>query len=464
MEKQFVINTTGTEVTVADLELIATEAALADDKVFAALLKLFPYPTATQVNGSYVYKGVLPKRVAGFEQCIAVDAGTANGTLKIGPFRIFLGTQTAASSDPKANLDDIRSTLYVGAAATSGVTDITLTANAIGNPRWDLIYAKVTFDNNDTSVTRYIKDATTKVVTASAVTVTKNLKVELFSQAGTASATPVPPGPPTDSGNVYYVPLCYVRIPASWTPGTINSGEILECYSPVRVDSETGGVSAGPANKHYDSGTNGAGGSMITSAVLQNFCTTGIRPGYVLSPSMAGLECRFLLIDVEGADTGWNIGTSGTDTLLDDTIDWRYRYFWWQARREFGLGGTTFYFATGNTESNGGGGGTAIVPTAAKVGSDLVGFGQSHYADGASTGGAAGTNSYGTTLPNGSARVVYFDNGASPGTSYFDVFVKSDGKLYCRVTNGGTVWDGKFFIVLWATGQARVSTSAYAMT
>lgn len=434
MEKQFKINTAGTEITISDLELIGTEAALADDKVFAALLKLVPY------NGSTVYKGVLPKR--DYTQGL-VKPGS--GVVTVAPFRVFIGTRTAATTSAKDNRDDIRSSLYVGSSATSGVTTLTITDNSSGNPRWDLVYAKVTVDNNDSSVTRYVKDTTSKVVTPTAVTVTKNLLIELFVQQGTPSATPVPPAAPSDSGSIYYLQLAYVVVPNGYAGAGMAVKSVQDCYTPVLPDSQSIGLSARPASEFYNVGTNGAGGTILTAARLQDWCTTNTKPAYALSPSMVGLEYRTLLIDLTSAtSSNWNVATSAQ--LLDDTIDWRKRFFWWNMCM-LTQGSRTAYFATeyhDNTSEY------YYVPSPQASSFNQSGFGQSFRDD-------SGTIAtvYNDTLPANSARVIYIESPTSD--AYLSVYVNlTDGKLYCQTT--GTTFNSKNFFALFATGASTDSS------
>lgn len=321
MEKTFKIDYNGQQIQKSDLELIGESAGLADDRVFAELMRLAPY-TGT------VARGILAYGYRGSAGVGTVAPNGATGTVLVNPFRAIIGARTPAATDAKKAQRDIRSALVVAEGDTSLTHTVSIASNASGNPRWDLVYAAVAVDANSTpTVLRKVKDPTTKVISSQTVSVSKVTSITLGVAAGTPGASPAYPATPADSAGTYYVPLAYIRVPNGFNgTSTVVNTDINEIATVIQMSSRVGGYNLRPSKSNVSVtgvGTSTQNGSMAWNAGL------GYRAGAYMPPSMAGAEGLLIAIDVSNAANGNWSHQSGD--VIDDTIDWRNRIFRWSA-------------------------------------------------------------------------------------------------------------------------------------
>ena len=312
MEDRYQHTLNGQSVVQADLNLLGETSALADDRVFAELFRMQPY------DGSTVRKGILPYAHRASGAAALVEPIGATGAVIINPFRAFVGSRTAAEDDAKKNWRDIRSAICVGENELPQA--VTISANASGNPRWDLIYAAVAVDASTASVTRKRKDPTSKVVTAASVVTRLATTVTLGVEAGTASATPVWPSVPSDAGDVYYIPLAYIRVANGFgATSTVLPEDIVEVAPCLAMSHASGVAAAEPANQQY-----------VVSTTRQQAwgAASGKRPTTFIPPTFTGLHSLFIALDLADEDAGFH---SHLDGAVLDNRDWRGRLCFWQA-------------------------------------------------------------------------------------------------------------------------------------
>lgn len=302
MESQFQLEENGQQVQQDDLDLLGEVSALADDRVFAEILRLAPY------DGS-VSRAILPYGHAESGDDATVAPNGASGTVLVRPFRAVVGSRTL--SDALANWRDIRSGIHAGSAV--GGTEVTISANASGNPRWDLIYAAVAVDANGVTDLRFVKDPVTLVAAEQAVTLTKVTTVAVGIVAGTAAASPTFPATPSDSGSTYYVPLAYVRVPSGFTStATVLEGDIAQADTVVSLSRAVGASSSRPASRS----------TAVTSAQQQSWGSTGTRPSTFMPASMRGTETVLIPVDT-------SLASDVDSATLDNSVDWRNRLVRW---------------------------------------------------------------------------------------------------------------------------------------
>lgn len=320
--KIFQITSNGQQVQRGDFNSLGEIAGLAEDHVFAELLRMTPY------DGSTVSRGVLPPTTGPL-----VASNGATGRVVINPFRAFIGSRTAEASEALDNRQDIRSVVSIAEGATNDVRTVLLAANASGNSRWDLVYAAVTVDANSASVTRKIKDTTTAVVTATSVVITKVQTMTVGAITGTPGASPAFPSITADGGGVYYIPLAYVRVPdgfgGSSTVANKNINIAATCLAISSPGLGTG--TTRPATSISKVGGAGLAGSGTSAYNGVNTWTgtNATRPGAYMSPTMVGTENLLIAVDLTHAtSTNWS---HQTGDVIDNSRDWRGRMFRWVA-------------------------------------------------------------------------------------------------------------------------------------
>jgi hypothetical protein len=393
MEQQFTITIDGQEVRSDDLNLLGQISGLADDKMFAELFRLpgsgAPssgiYPIAKwimphlgwSVNNGTPFSAGMP--VQGNKDIVAVSL-VANATIAVLPFRAFVGSRTQYITDAKLNVYDIRSCVHT---VTSGQNyePLTISANASGNARIDLIYALVNIDvDNASTVTRKIKNPSTKVVTTQSIANSKVTTVTIGRVQGTPSATPAVPVLPTDSGNNYYIPLAYVRVPNGFTSGsTVGAADILN-IAPVPILSPTTGANVTRVASSNCRPDPLGYASTVSSTRLATWANTGTTSPFWVQSAVSGQETVYIAIDNTGATA--DLRSHNTNETVDASIDWRNRivdyiayatdtneYAWSQ-----GATGDVFPSATAGNS-----GGLGVGATGTHTGH--VGFGQSFVAD-----------------------------------------------------------------------------------
>lgn len=420
MEPKNVIQIAGQEVQKSDIERIAENAAHADDRLLAELLRIRANPSSPQ-------KAVLPYGVSGHAAHGALNStagvqssGTADGKVRVMPFRAVLGTRDVTGLDATRG---IRTQLF--APAPSGQL-VQIAANASASPRWTLIYAAVTPDDDDIIADRYVKDIGTGVVTQQNLVITKSTKAEVLALDGTPAATPAKPGLPSDAAGTYYIALAYIWVPGSFTIVTqIDRKWIHECAPTVPVHASLGAVSCAPANQSHVPGG--------TVDLRQE--PTNARAGAYLPSTMVGGEERIILLQLARPDLSHNDGD-----VVDDSVDWRFRFFQWTATSKAGTTSTSG-FASDRSAT-----GVGPVPNATSL-MVATGLGQSFTDD--SSVPNAGLD---PDITDGNGVVVYLTSSHLAEIDPADFVVlyvrDSDGALMVRYA-GAT--PGQFFLWLRAT-------------
>lgn len=298
MENIFKLDFNGQQVQKQDFESLGETAGLADDRVLAELLRMAPYDGAAS-------KGILPFGHAESASVATVVPNGATGSVIVNPFRAFVGSRVTAATSGLRNWRDIRSAVYAG--LTTLGTQISISANASGNPRWDLIYATMSIEVDSASATRKVKNPVTKVITDETVALFKVNTVGVSVAAGVASATPTMAPPPVDGAGNYYIPLAWVRVPAGFNAtSTVLPSDIAESTAVLSLSSSMGVSSARPASR----------ASVATTAEQQLWGSSGVRPSLWLPASMRGSESLVIPVDT---------AVDADGVVLDNSRDWRNR-------------------------------------------------------------------------------------------------------------------------------------------
>jgi len=439
VEKKVFLTLEGQECQQGDLNDIGDVAARADDRVLWELLRLLPN------LGSGIDRAVLP---CGFRSHTAlpglaldtfVQGGTPDRIVKVLPFRAIVGP--IALSPAIENLRGIRSGYCVGGSGNLYST-VTISQNADpSNPRWTLIYAAVTPDLGSAPQDRFVKDAVSDVVAAVPITVAQTTSVSLGTVDGVAAATPTKPATPADASGVYFIPLAYVWVPASFgASGTIQPGYIHESAPTGHIHSALGVANLKPANEQYK-----VGGTVDSR---QSPFTTTKRPAAYLPSTMIGAEERLIALELKATHSSHADGD-----VVDDSIDWRFRVF----QSFFGVG----FDASGDLATTSPGalpiiGATPAFSQNGNVTCSGWQFGQSLQDDTAVLHTALIGASPVVTISDGQGIALWIDQGSVTqlGTSRAAVvlYVRStDGALILRWNTAVT--NGSIFIWLRASGQ-----------
>ena len=311
-EERFQLLQNGQELQKDDVNLVAKEAALADDRVLAELLRLAPF------DGAHVAKAIAPFGHTGASGPTVAPNG-ASGSALVAPFRAIIGSRTAVQAGAKDTWRDIRSAIYTG-SPTSLTGTVAFPPNPSPNPRWDLVYAAVAVDANGAAMQRFAKDAATKVVNLQTLVTTLTNPVTVGVVPGTPAASPAPPALPNDSGGTFYVPLALVHIGPNFGPtSTLSPLDIADIAPVARLARGLGGSVLRPADVHFE-----PGGSYLTPARLGDWGSNGIRSPLALPPSMAGGDSIILALElVDPNFRGW----LPDGAVLDHSVDWRNRLF-----------------------------------------------------------------------------------------------------------------------------------------
>lgn len=305
MEKSLHHSLVGLAVQTDDLNALGKAAALADDRVLAELLRMTPYDGA-------VSRGILAPSTA-------LIAPGAAGTVTVAPFRALIGSRTAVATEARENHRDIRSGLSVAEGATALNTVVPIAANASGQPRWDLILAKVMVEQPAAPVIRKHKSTTTGVVSEVTISHQVYTDVSIVVVQGTPAAAPVWPDPTPDSGSTYYVPLGYVRVQNGFgTATTVLKTAIAITAPALHVAPATGANSMSPPSSAV----------ALTTAQQEAWGASGSRPGHFMPSTAVGGESLLVYLDLQSSpSTGWS-HQSG-DVI--DSRDWRGRLCKWTA-------------------------------------------------------------------------------------------------------------------------------------
>lgn len=318
METQYQHIENGQEVRQQDINSMSENAALADDRALWELLRLLPY------DAGGPQKAILPYGVDGWAKpgtdnsTATVHPDPAGGRVRVRAFRAIVSSLD--STDNLERVRGIRSGYYTPASA--GFTPYTISANGSSDPRWTLLYAKIEPDKDGDTADVKKRDKTTGTVsTVAGVVINKKTTVSLGTADGTASATPTRPAIPADAAGAYYIPLAYILVPASFASGTVLERERIHEATPcITQNSATGVMSMRPANQQWT-----VGGTVDTNQD-GDAATPIFRPGAYLPPTMVGGEQRLILVQNHLAPLSHVDGD-----VVDDSCDWRFRYFHWVA-------------------------------------------------------------------------------------------------------------------------------------
>src|SRR5215469_9048367 len=283
-EPRFQLSLNGQELQQGDVNTIGKVAGLADDRVLAELWRMPTY------NGSTVSKMIVPFSNEGKTALNApgawLDWGT--GSINVNPFRVLIGSRSTVATSPSDNWRDTRSTICIG--SSNLYQSVSFVANSTIYSRWDLVYVAVTPDANAPGVTRYVKDPTTLIVSAQTVftilQTTQTLAVVTGTPANAGNLNPPLPALPADAAGTYYVPICYVLIPAGFTTTTAVNVKSIYCVAPIMPQSPqaTGNMAISPSTSQYtnlnSASTNGIIGWAESGGVS--------RPNWYISPEATG--------------------------------------------------------------------------------------------------------------------------------------------------------------------------------
>jgi hypothetical protein len=366
-DDRYIHSTEGQELQQDDINQVARTAALTEDYVYRELLRLFPNGDGrTPDRGVLPWEGTRPGGLYGERNPLVKTADPTTKTVTVAPFRFLLGSRQGAITDndeARDAMEDNRSTLALGSTALQ--QDVSLGADTTANDRWTLVYAAITVDTSAPTVTRFVKDPATQVITATSVSVNRLCPVTLSIVLGAEGASPSRPAVPADAGTTYNVPLAYVYCPHPFTGSSVVDPDHIHIAAPcLPLSPGVGAVNCGPASGMWDP----------AGPVVANHTWDGsARPEPYLPSSMAGGVDRVVQLKWEGADR--TIPLAGTATL-DDSLDWRDRFFQVLVVAE---DAGTFELASSRA------GGTSVVPGVAQrtLGTDMaIQAGQSFEADG----------------------------------------------------------------------------------
>lgn len=442
METKYQHTLNGQEVRQQDINLMADDAGYADDRLLWEFLRTQP-GSATPQKAIQVY-GVsgwaAPSNISTPNSSTALVVGNASdGKVRVAPFRAIIGSTTLFATSPIEHMRGQRSGYLVG--STTLHTEVSIAANASGNPRWTLIYAAVTPDANGATVTVKRKDPTTGVVADASVVTTKSTTVTVTSVDGTPAANPTTPSLPADAAGTYYIPLAYIMVPTGFGGASAVLREYIWEVAPViTLNSATGVPNVQPANGSF--AESGAVDTNQRSTLTQ----PDYQPGAYLPPAMVGAEERIIPIQLSLSPASHSDGD-----IVDDSIDWRGRLFWWSA---VGISGSTqaegYTFDRRSTSA-------AKTPAARyslALQSVAQGFGQS-FRDDSSQGFPAGVTFSASPFTTCMGLAVFIDDNVIPniggaGAAIALYVDSSTGALKIKLSTG-TAPGGQFVIWLRAT-------------
>lgn len=317
-ENAYQVPTNGAEVRIQDLDSISDNAGYADDRVLWELFRLTT-GSATPDRAIIPYGKRDGVAESGFTSTALVHGNVSDGSVRVMPFRAIVGSTNTSSQLGK--LRDIRSGYKVGASTQQTV--VPLTANNLGGIRWDLVYAIVTPDQDGDSASILVKDPTSLVVDPVPSTIiSKKTGVTLDVVIGTIIDTR--PAIPADAGGSYNIPLAYIAVPNLFTTSSAverhTIHEVAPCYP---IHSSTGAASLVPANQQHE-----IGGTVDDN---QNGDTSEKRPGAYVPSTMVGEAGVFILLQ-----RGLTPFSHVDDSVVDDSRDWRFRYFEWSIHAKTG--------------------------------------------------------------------------------------------------------------------------------
>jgi len=411
---EMVVN--GLSINEEDVNQISNQASFADDRVLWELFRMQKY------SGSGPQKAITTYGVQGNLNEYALDTNalisgnTADATIRVLPFRAFIGSLD--NTDSKTEKREIRSGYAIG---STGPTELVLGANASGNPRWDLIKVAVVPSQQATNVTRYIKDPITTVVSATSLSINTSVACTVSVTQGIPAATPTRPAVPADTADTYYIVLGYVYVPTGFGASSITTKYHIHESAPILTLHEAvGGHAVKPANHCHK-----IGGSID---INQSGATqTTFRPGAYLPSTMVGGESRIILVQ-----TGFSPKSHNDGDVIDDSVDWRYRYFRWTAYVQGPDTSPSSNTVAAAFASDPRGTGFYLLPAATPGGQSpgsrtITRLGQSMYND---------TLNYFNSDSTYHGNAVYMTDLdldlSSPGSNAFSIVVDGSGRLVVR--------------------------------
>lgn len=411
----------GAEVRRQDINNMSDNARLADDRVLWELLRLTTGSATPQ-------KGILPygksgwAAESGLTSTALVQGNVANGSVRVMPFRAIIGsTDTSAQSE---KLRGQRSGYHVG--SSTQYRDVALTANASGNPRIDLVYAIVEPDADGDTADVVRKDPIPPHVISTLVseTVTKKTTVTLSVVTGVTGASPTPPVLPSDGAGLYNIPLCYVWVPTGFTAAsTVGRGAITEIAPCLPIHSSMGVAACMPANQQWvEGGTVSGHQTVATDRSKQN--------GAYLPSTMQGKEERVIMLQL-----GLSPQSHYDGDVIDDSIDWRFRYFRYTVHHRSGSSATNAFASDRNNSPSIG----CMLATRTTT---LSGCGQTFYDDSADT----------IAVADGNGTAVYTDLGTGASVELSIYARNTDGALIVKLVGPPT-----YQILIWLEASAPYS-------
>lgn len=323
MEAKYQVQENGQEVRTTDILSVSTNAARADDRVLWELFRCVPYNVSGPTKYVWTYGVDTWAAQNGDNSTALVHPDPTSGRLRVRAFRAAVSsTDTSA---PLERVRGIRSGYHI--PATTGYTSQVLTANGSSDPRWTLLYAALTPDTNGDTATVLVQNVSSGAVAATSVVLNTKTTVTLGTVDGTAAASPTYPTIPADAAGVYYIPLAYILIPGSFSSLTIlDPSAVYEVAPVITLNTAVGGMVSRPANQQW-----AEGGTVDTNQAGSDAAASVLRPGAYLPSTMVGAQECTILIQNHFPPLSHNDGD-----VVDDSCDWRFRYFEWTATAETG--------------------------------------------------------------------------------------------------------------------------------
>jgi hypothetical protein len=313
VESRLALTLNGQSVQVDDINLIATEAALADDRLLWELIRLQKQSVSPQ-KAILTYGKSGWAKESGLSSTALIQGNASDGSIRVMPFKALIASTD--SSSQQEMLRGMRSGYLVG--SSTQYEKIVLSANASGSPRWTAVYAAVTPATNSASVVRYVKDPVSKTVTGTNVVLTTTCAVTIGTVDGTPAGTPTRPSVPADSGGTFYILLAHIWIPNGFgASSVVLRNYIHECAPVITLHSTMGVTALQPANQCFT-----IGGTVDTN---QLDATQQYRPGCYLPSTLVGGEARLIPVQLSLSPASHTHGA-----VVDNSVDWRFRVFKWQ--------------------------------------------------------------------------------------------------------------------------------------
>jgi len=341
MEQQYTHTVDGQAFDEPELNLVSQEAALADDRLLAELLRCRPY----KGGGSPVLeKLILPYRIEGtwgdgVNTSAMIRPNGATGQVMVYSFRAIIGTRN--TTIPGAWYE-IRTGRYEGSGNSPIYSSAVQLAATVANNRWDLIYARVAVEIPSASENRVVR--TIGGVATQSLPLYTNTLVSLGVVAGSEATAPTLPALPTDgtpSAYYYYIPLAYVLLEHPFTLGSVvETANIREIAPVAHLSQSTGAATMGPVS-FANSDASTLWGQRAWSPAVG-------RPQEFLPSIMSGSIMRFIALDM--SDATKSIADDAT-VIIDNSLDWSNRVIWFLVYAT--RGGFDFAWMTGGREPQG---------------------------------------------------------------------------------------------------------------